>query len=101
MGANRINIDYVKLNENNIRLNELNENLLLCISHLEMVTDNLEIFWEGEADNNFHTAINTDYAAFKLLINDIEGSIKRLQEGLDSYQKTEVLVNQMIGGIKL
>lgn len=62
-------------------------------------TENMDIFWNGDANATFVMGINEDIASIEALILKIRGAVKLLNEALKEYQETEKVIEQIIGGL--
>jgi len=68
------------------------------IDRLKAVLNDIDIFWEGEANLEFHIALNMDFAVMEALCVKIRYSAKLLKEAVDEYVSVELMISRMIGG---
>lgn len=96
-----LSVDYTKLLA---RAKNLCDECIKIKENLDKLidtTENLDIFWDGDASTVFIVDINEDIAVMETLLYKIETNIKIISETIKGYQETEKIVNQIIGGMKL
>lgn len=96
-----LSVDYTKLLA---RAKNLCDECIKIKENLDKLidtTENLDIFWDGDASTVFIVDINEDIAVMETLLYKIETNIKIITETIKGYQETEKIVNQIIGGMKL
>jgi len=71
------------------------------ISEITDATENLDIFWDGDANNAFILAINEDLAIIGAILLKIRKCIVILNTAYREYQETEKVINSIVGGIRL
>ncbi len=93
--------NFVVMSRNAKQLAELVHQLKVCVLHLSDIARELDIFWDGDANKEFNKAVGDDLMVVQGVILKVEVSVQRLQTAISEYQKTENIVNQMIGGIRI
>lgn len=91
--------NYVRIKQDTDKLAGLYSSLQREIRIMQSSLRGLDIFWDGDANAEFHMVLNEDFALIAVLCINIRNAISLLDEAVSEYQKTEFIVNQMIGGI--
>lgn len=96
-----LNVDYVLLQEKG----KLAQHTCVKIkSNLKDIAEkiaDLDIFWDGDSNATFITAINSDIAYAMTLLVKIQDNLKLLSSAIEEYQNTEIIVHNIIGGLKI
>lgn len=69
------------------------------IEKLKFVLNDIDIFWKGEANAEFHLALNKDFVVMEALCLKMKYSSKMIKDAVNEYVDVENIINQMIGGI--
>lgn len=93
-----INADYVGMLQQSDRLFQLVSDLVKEINRLKYVINDVDIFWDGEANYEFCLAMNSDFAVMEALCLQIKLSSNLLAEAVSEYVGTEKEIEAMIGG---
>lgn len=83
---------------------ELREKCLMVernISKVCDITQELDIFWDGDANAQFVTVINENLIFMESVIINIRTVISDLIRIIEEYQDTEKVVSQIVGGIRI
>ena len=91
-----LSVDYMALMN---RAKELAKHIDMVegnIKDLNDVTKDLNIFWDGEANNEFVVAIGEDVAKTVVLLGVIRQTIKLIIMAINEYQTTEKVIKQII-----
>lgn len=94
-------VDYASLMT---RLQELSEKCIRVeenVREITEVTENLDIFWDGDANGAFVMAINEDIAFIEAVIICLRTNIRLLNMAYKEYQETEKVINKIIGGLRM
>ncbi len=94
-----IKADYVGMINKSDELWKLTLKLMEEITRLISVMDNIDIFWDGEANTEFKLALNEDFAVMEALCLHIRLSAKLIKDAVLAYVDVERLIESMIGGI--
>lgn len=89
-------VDYVQLMDRARNLYELLSITIDYMGELNDVVKDLDIFWEGEANDEFITAIGEDIAKASVLLDRLRQIIRLIVTAFDEYQETEKVISQMI-----
>lgn len=96
-----INVDYVKLlleaKSMGNKCSEIDKNIQTIVE----VMEDIDIFWDGDSNEHYKLRFQEDIAFMETVILAIRCVIKQLIEIIQSYQETEKIVEQIIGGIKI
>ena len=90
--------DYVGMVQQKDRLHQLLNDLIKEINRLKYVLNDVDIFWDGEANYEFCLAMNSDFAVMEALCLQIRLSSNLLGEAVDEYVQTENEIGSLIGG---
>lgn len=91
--------DYVQFKN---RLERLSECLIRVENNVREITDateNLDIFWDGDANGAFVMAINEDIAYIEAVLMKIRKYIDLLNTAYKEYQEAEKVINIIVGGM--
>lgn len=83
---------------------ELRKKCLLVeedVSRVCDITQELDIFWDGDANAQFITAINENLIFMETVIINVRTVISDLIKIIEEYQDTEKVVSQIVGGIRI
>lgn len=84
-----IRANYKKMNESLKRLYEIATSLTSEIEHLEEVVDNLQIFWDGYANEEYLIKFDVDMGHAAILLEKTKNTAFLINEALEKYQKCE------------
>lgn len=70
------------------------------IKTLSEYIDNLDIFWDGDASCAYKIKVYADIDAMTNILEEFTTLMKLCDTALCSYQETEKVVQQLIGGFK-
>lgn len=94
-------INYVifqkRLHEVAAHLNSLGKE----INSLTEYVENLDIFWDGDANNAYKIRVYSDIDKMNACIENTYELMKMCDEAVANYQETEKVVMQMIGGFRI
>jgi len=96
-----LKVDYVGLLAKAKRLCSEYAKIKNNIDKLMEVTEDMDIFWDGDANTVFIVHMNEDIAIMETLLYKMETNIRIIMETIRGYQETEKIVNQIIGGLRL
>lgn len=101
MSMEAVGVNYeillAKLKELRSQCVEIEKNVKLLIEY----TQKIDIFWDGDANEVFVTGINEDIAIAETTVLGIRNRLNELTDIIISYQSTESVIRQIVGGIKL
>jgi len=89
------------MNRKAFRLAGLCASLELRIEELRESAGRLELFWDGEANAAFILAMEEDFFKICVLQTYVKQAAGLLIMAVMDYQKTELIIQQKIGGIKI
>lgn len=92
--------DYAAINKETDRLSSLYQQMHKEIRRMNRIIKDLDIFWDGEAQASFELTYSKGFAVVSTIMLNIYDVIELLKWILSEYQKTEHMVEQMIGGIR-
>jgi len=91
--------DYVgminRANELSYRARELSTE----IDRLRYVINDIDIFWEGLANEEFQIAMNEDFVVMEALCVKIRYSSGLIKNAVNEYVLAENYISQLIGGL--
>lgn len=90
--------DYVGMVQQSDRLFQLSAELVKEINRLKYVLNDVDIFWDGEANYEFCLAMNSDFAVMEALCLQIRVASNLLGEAVNEYAVTEKEIELLIGG---
>ncbi len=93
--------EYALMRTAAVRLRELCFELARHLKSLKVSADRLEHAWEGEANEIFRLRMEEDFFYLKMLQKRAETAAELLLSAVREYQKTELLIEQKIGGIRI
>lgn len=91
--------DYVGMLNRANDLSHRARELSTEIDRLKYVINDIDIFWEGEANAEFHIAMNEDFVIMEALCLKIRYSSKLIKDGVNEYVLAENYISQLIGGL--
>lgn len=91
-----LSVDYMALMNRAKELAKHIDTVEGNIKDLNDVTKDLNIFWDGEANNEFVVAIGEDVAKTVVLLGVIRQTIKLIIMAINEYQTTEKVIKQII-----
>ena len=71
------------------------------ISGLAEYVRNLDIFWNGDANNAYRIKVFGDIARMGECIEEVIELVTLCDEAVKAYQETEKVIAQMIGGFRI
>lgn len=86
------------------RLKEVGEHINLLtkeLSKLAVYVENLDIFWDGDANNAYKIRVFRDINRLSESMAEVVELMELCDSALKSYQDTEKVISQMIGGFKI
>ena len=90
--------DYVGMIQKSDELGYLLTKLVAEINRLKMVMNDIDIFWDGEANSEFKLALNADFCVMEALCLKVRLSANLLKQAVYDYVQTENEINYLIGG---
>ncbi len=93
--------EYAKMCTTAERLRELCSGLKKHLESLEKSVGRLELTWDGDANAAFMLQMQEDFIKLHLLRESAEVMTGLLLSAIEEYQKTELVIEQKIGGIKV
>lgn len=93
-----IQADYVEMLNRKDRLLNLLRELVNEIDSLKYVLNDIDIFWEGEANEAFHLSLNEDFAIMDVLCLKLSMAFEKIGEAVSEYVLTDITVSGIIGG---
>ena len=94
-----ISADYVGMLKEADELTNCRKKLGDEIRRLKYVMNDLDIFWDGEANEEFHLTLNEDFAVMETLLFGIKISSNLLKQAVSDYVDTENEINMLIGDV--
>ncbi len=91
-----IRANYKKMNESLKRLYDIATYLASEIEHLAETMDNLQIFWDGYANEEYLIKFDADMGHAAVLLEKTRNTAFIINEALDKYQKCEQEVSLKI-----
>ena len=91
--------DYVGMIESANSMAHHARRLFDEIERLKNVLADIDVFWDGVANYEFHLALNEDFVVMEALCVKIKYSSKLLKDAVAEYVTAENIINQMIGGL--
>lgn len=73
------------------QLEELNQQFLSAVRQLETLEGTLNGMWDGEANDTFHNAFNSDKIQMTNFYNAIQQYVQKLKEIAARYQQAEAM----------
>ena len=92
---------YGAINQKTQELKNLYLEMNREIRRMNHIVTDLDIFWDGDAQAEFLLAYNRGFTMISAIMLKISKTIELLLWALSEYQKTENIIEQMIGGIRL
>lgn len=86
-----------------VRLRKLSEQIQITMSSIEKLSgyiENLDIFWDGDANCAYKIRVYADIEMMISVLSEFIDLLKLCDSALFSYQETEKVVQQLIGGFK-
>ncbi len=93
--------EYTKMCTAAEQLRELCNLLKKHLESLAKSVDCLELAWDGDANAAFMLRMQEDFIKLHLLRESAEVMTGLLLSAIEEYQKTELVIEQKIGGIKV
>ena len=93
--------DYIKLCDGTKSLGNRCRELEEIIRKIAEDTENLDIFWDGDANGAFVMAINDDLAFIESVLMKIRECIRGLNSVYKEYQENEKVVQRIVEGMKI
>lgn len=84
-----IRVDVTQLNSKADELEALNTQFKKSVDDLETSANSLKSMWEGEANNAFNTAFNSDKVQMNNFYNAIGMYVTNLRKVASKYQQAE------------
>lgn len=94
-----IKADYVGMINKSDELWKLAYRLMDEIVRISDVMENIDIFWDGEANTEFKLSLNEDFVVMQALCLHIKLSAKLIKDAVMAYVETERLIETIIGGL--
>lgn len=93
-----IHADYVGMLNRKDQLMTLLRRLVDEIDSLKYVLNDIDIFWEGEANEAFHLSLNEDFAVMDALCLKLSVAFEIIGEAVSEYVLADITVSGIIGG---
>ncbi len=93
--------EYAKLCMAGERLQELCRGLAKHLEDMKKSVDRLELAWDSEANAAFLLRTEEDFFKLYLLQESARETADFLLSAVEEYQKTEFIIEQKIGGIRI
>lgn len=93
--------EYVQMNHSVKKLAELYAGLKKEIEQLKKSAEHLELSWKGDANAVFMLRMEEDFFKLSILQESVSKAIQLLAAAIGEYQKTEGIIEQKIGGIRI
>lgn len=93
--------EYTGMQNCSSKLSEQYQKLYDTVSKLKDTVLNMQIPWEGEANKAYVIRLRMDFTEAEKILEHVASAVTVLSEATDAYQKTEHMVGQLIGGIRL
>ena len=94
-----VKADYVEMINDADAFCKLAGRLYMEISRLKYVLKDVDIFWEGMANAEFHITLDADFLTMETLCLKIKYAGELLKMAVYEYVKIENALRDMIGGI--
>lgn len=92
--------DYSAINRATDQLSDLYRRMNKEIFLMNRIIKNLDIFWDGDAQAAFGLTYSKGFTNISVIMLNIYDAIELLKWVVNEYQKTENMIEQMIGGIR-
>jgi len=93
--------EYAKMCIAGERLQKLCRKLARHLEDMKKSVDRLELAWDGEANAAFLLRTEGDFFKLYLLQESAQAAADFLLSAVEEYQKTEFIIEQKIGGIRI
>ncbi len=93
--------DYLKMSVLSEQLHEVSNGMQSCMDSLIKSVKRMELSWKGEANAAFLLQMQEDFFTMQVFINGLKSAADQLSEIIREYQKTEAIIEQKIGGIRI
>lgn len=91
-------INYVLIN---MKLREIGDHINAFSEEIRKLTEyaeNLDIFWDGDANDAYKIRLYGDIGWMMSTVSKVTELMEMCDKALTSYQETEKVIQQMIGG---
>ena len=89
-------VDYSNFVIRAKKLSELVGETINNIRELNDVVKELDIFWDGDSNDEFVIAVGEDIAKVMVVLDIVRALVRELIEAFDEYQETEKIIGLMI-----
>lgn len=94
-----VKADYIAMLESAEGIWRLTVKLEEEISKLKAVLNDIDIFWQGEANSAFHLALNEDFLIMEALCLKFKYSANLIRRAVEEYSAGDSIVSCIVGGL--
>lgn len=93
--------DYVRIADSLRECSKKCSQMEAGIRSLTDAVQNLDIFWNGDANTMFITNLNEDIACIEVFLAKVRQFVRDGMDALEQYQENEKVIEQIVTGINL